>query len=187
MKSKVQLGKPKSHAEKWVTAALALMSLFLLAYLARQTGVWAKARPPQKPGRSTVAADQERQRKDDLARFDPVVKLELLHQLQSRPVPHFNRNPFEYPTPKVAPAPPAAPAAPPVAQPPPPPPIKALGYMEKAGGVKEATVTDDADNIYVVHENDVFANHFKVLKISPTVIEIEDTATQQSIQLPVPQ
>ena len=62
-----------------------------------------------------------------------------------------------------------------------------MGYMEKAGGVKEATVTDDQDNIYVVHENDVFADHFKVLKISPTVIEIEDTTTQQSIQLPVPQ
>jgi hypothetical protein len=187
VKPTAEVRPSKSHAEKWASAALALMSLFLLAYLARQTGVWAEARPPQKPARSTVATDRERQRKDDLARFDPVVKLELLHQLQSRPVPHFNRNPFEYPAPKVAPAPAPAPAAPPVAQPPPPPPIKAMGYMEKAGGVREATVTDDADNIYVVHENDVFANHFKVLKISPTVIEIEDTTTQQSIQLPVPQ
>lgn len=190
MKPKAELDKGKSQAEKWTTAVLALMSLFLLVYLARQTGVWPSTRPPQKTARGAMAGDRDRQRKDDLARFDPVVKLELLERLQARPTPHFNRNPFEYPVSKVAPASVAATApvvAPPVVQPPPPPPFKAMGYMEKAGGVKEATITDDQDNIYVLHENEVFANHYKVIKISPTVIEVEDTANQQAIQLPVPQ
>ena len=164
------------------------MCVLLIAYLARRTGVWAQASPPRKPARSEVAnRDRDRERSEELARFDPVVKLGLLRELESRPAPHFNRNPFEYSAPKLPPKPPVVAAEPVVPAAPPAPPIKALGYMEKAGGGREGTITDDADNIYVVHEGQTFADRYKVLKITPTVIEVEDSKTQQTIQLPVPQ
>ena len=190
MKAQAQLRKPKARLDRWVSAALGLVCLFLVAYLIRHSGVWAQApASPSKPGRALSASAQGQGQRDELAQFDPVVKLQLLNELQSRPAPHFSRNPFEYPAPKLPPAPPVAttPTPPPTPVPPPPPPIKALGFMEKAGGAREATVTDEADNIYVVHENETFATRYKVLKITPTVIEIEDTTTQQTLQLPVPE
>jgi hypothetical protein len=190
MKAQPQLSKPKARLDRWVSAALGLLCLFLLAYLVRHSGVWAQApAPPSKPGGALSASARGQGRRDELAQFDPVVKLELLNELQSRPAPHFSRNPFEYPAPKLPPAPPVVttPTPPATPVPPPPPPLKALGFMEKAGGVREATLTDEADNIYVVHENETFATRYKVLKITPTVIEIEDTTTQQTLQLPVPE
>lgn len=191
MKANPQPVKPKARLDRWVSAGLGLLCLFLIVYLIRQSGVGAQATPTaSKPGRALSAATRERERRDELARFDPVVKLQLLNELQTRPAPHFSRNPFEYPASKLPPSP--APTVttttpPPTPAAPPPPPFKALGYMEKAGGVREATVTDDAENIYVVHENETFANHYKVLKITPMVIEVEDTTNQQTLQLPVPQ
>jgi len=191
MKAHTQLRKPKARLDRWVSAALGLVCLLLVAYLIRYSGVWAQASPSRsKPSRASSASPRGRDRRDELAQFDPVVKLQLLNELQSRPAPHFSRDPFEYLAPKLPPAPaPVVTAAspPPTPTPPPPPPIKALGFMEKAGGVREATVTDEAENLYVVHENETFASRYKVLKISPTVIEIEDTTTHQTIQIPVPE
>lgn len=190
MKAKTQLRKPKARLDRWFSAALGLVCLLIVAYLIRYSGVWAQASPsPAKPGGALSASPRGRERRDELAQFDPTVKLQLLNELQSRPAPHFSRNPFEYPASRLPPPAPVVttPSPPPTPVPPPPPPIKALGFMEKAGGVREATVTDDADDIYVVHENETFANRYKVLKITPTVIEIEDTTTQQTLQLPVPE
>jgi hypothetical protein len=79
-----------------------------------------------------------------------------------------------------------APAAPAPPAPPAPPPLKAVGYTEKAGGVKEAIVSDDQE-IYIVHEGESFAKRFRVLKISPAAIEVDDETTHQTIRLPIPQ
>ncbi len=185
MKALPPAPKSKAPYEKWATVVLVVLCGLLLTYLARRTGIWAQA-PPSKPAR-TQAAHSGKKPLDAIAQFDPGLNLDLLHRLQSRPEPRFARNPFEYPVPKLPPKPAATAPAAPAPPKPPPPPIKALGYMEEPGGVREATISDESDNIYVVHENETFANRFKVLKISPTVIDIEDTTTQQAIQLPVPQ
>jgi len=57
--------------------------------------------------------------------------------------------------------------------------FKPLGYVEKAGGRVEAIVSQD-DQIYVVHEGDLFAGKYRVLKISPELVEAVDEMTVQA-------
>lgn len=183
----------KSQLEKWATGFLGVVCLLLVLNLALRNGVKAGAsraalssRPAPAATRSQPLPDRVA---DELARYDPGVHLDLLKELQSRPLPKLARNPFEFeakaapPTPLASSAGPAAPAPPPT---PAPPPLKAMGYTEKAGGVHEAIVTDDQE-IYIVHEGDTFAQHFRVLKISPSAVEVDDETTHQTLRLPVPQ
>jgi len=124
--------------------------------------------------------------KDELARYDPSLNLDELKDILSRPAPQPGRNPFElHATPKAVPTNPEPP--PPQAPPPPPPiPLKAVGYSEKPGGVKEAYVTDDQE-VYVVHEGEEFGKRYKAVKITPQQIEVEDQTTHQTGQLLIPQ
>jgi hypothetical protein len=124
---------------------------------------------------------------DELARYDPGVRLDLLKELQNRPLPRLARNPFEFEVRRTAPTEPTTPAAAPAASAPPAPlPLKAVGYTEKAGGVKEAIVSDEQE-IYIVHEGESFAKRFRVVKISPAAIDVDDETTHQTIRLPIPQ
>jgi hypothetical protein len=60
-----------------------------------------------------------------------------------------------------------------------------VGYTERAGGVREAIVSDDQE-IYIVHEGESFAKRFRVLKISPSLVEVDDDTTHETIRLPIP-
>ena len=177
----------RSQREKWAIGLLGIVCLLLVLNLVLRTGVKAGASRAIRPGRVSRAASRSpalsERVADELARYDPGVRLDLLKELQSRPLPKLARNPFEFETrPAVAqptspaPAPPALPA----------PPLKAVGYTEKAGGVKEAIVSDDQE-IYIVHEGESFAKRFHVVKISPAAIEVDDETTHQTIRLPIPQ
>jgi len=126
---------------------------------------------------------------DDLAKYDPTVHFEALSELDSRPLPGADRNPFQ-PVGAIGPqaqaqqaAVVAAPAPPP---PPPPPPLKAVGYNELPGGKKEAMVTFNED-LVVVHEGDTVGGKFKVVKIEPSMVVVQDGETQKTIELPFPQ
>jgi hypothetical protein len=127
---------------------------------------------------------------DELSRYDPVLKLDLLKELEDRPLPELDRNPFEFPRAPGKGAPTQAPtqAAAPTPQPPPPPPVtlKPMGYSEGAGGVKEAMVSDE-DQVFVVHEGDSVGTRYKIIKITPTVITVEDATLHQTVDLPIPQ
>lgn len=183
--------KDTGHLEKWASGILGAVCLLLALNLMFRTGARAGASRPtigsnasaqsRRLDRVTLKSD------DDLARYDPVVKLDLLKDLLDRPLPHLDRNPFEFPASRVAPAPPptAAPA-PPAPPAPPPMPLKAMGYSEKAGGVHEAYVSDD-DQVYVVHEGDVVANKYRITKITPAAVEVVDETSNRTVQLSIPQ
>ena len=118
----------------------------------------------------------------------PSSKLDLLKEFEDRPLPELDRNPFEFvaaPA-KASPAQTAATAAA-APQPPPPPPVtlKPMGYSEGKGGVKEAMVSDE-DQVFVVHEGDSVGTRYKVIKITPTMITVEDATLHQTVDLPVP-
>ena len=68
--------------------------------------------------------------------------------------------------------------------PPAPASFKPLGYVEKAGGRVEAIVSQD-DHIYVVHAGELFADKYRVLKISPDSVEaVDETTVQAGLRLP---
>ena len=181
----------RSQGEKWAIGILGVVCLLLVLNLVLRTGVKAGASRTTLPGRVSPAASRSPALSgrvaDELARYDPGVRLDLLKELQNRPLPKLARNPFEFEARRAALAesttlaPVATPPAPPA-----PPPLKAVGYTEKAGGVKEAIVSDDQE-IYIVHEGESFAKRFRVLKISPAAIEVDDETTHQTIRLPIPQ
>jgi hypothetical protein len=190
--------KGTGHIQKWGVGALGAVALVLLVHLALQlnrqhrgeTRPGAKTPPSTKasavPGAKGAAGNQKIS--DELSRYDPVVKQDLLKEFEDRPLPELRRNPFEFvggPT-EASPVQAAVQAAAP--QPPPPPPVtlKLMGYSEGKGGVKEAMVSDE-DQIFVVHEGDSVGTRYKIIKITPTMVTVQDATLHQNVDLPVPQ
>lgn len=177
---------------KWGSALLGVVSLLLVANLVAEY----RGMQPGKPRAHSVAASvpstqpvrgSARVITDDLAQYNPDVHFNDLRKLDSRPLPDEDRNPFEF-VGGAAPPPPPAPT--PTVQlppaPPPPPPLKAVGYNELPGGKKEAMVTYN-DDLVVVHEGDLIGAKFKVVKINPSMVVVEDGETHKDLQLPFPQ
>ena len=183
--------KSGSQFEKWVAGFLGVVCVALILNMVFRSGAGAGGSRP--PANSVPAAPRPRvgsapaRASDELARYDPRVRLDLLEEIQKRPLPKLSRNPFEFEA--VAPPPPKTggpgPQLPPPPPPkPPPPPLKVVGVTQKGGGVNEAIVSDDQE-IYIVHEGETFAKRFRVLKITPTQVEIDDDTTHGTIRLPI--
>ena len=144
----------------------------------------AKAGAPA--GAKTAAGKQKLT--DELSRYNSLVKLDLLKEFEERPLPELKRNPFEFvavptqvsrvQTAGETSAPPPPPAPPPVT-------LKVMGYSEGVGGVKEAMVSDE-DQVFVVHAGDSVGARYKVIKITPTAVTVEDATLHQTVDLPVP-
>ena len=185
--------KLPAGSEKWGGALLGVLSLLLVANLVTQyRGMQpghSRAKVVKAGATRTRAGKVSAHLTDDLAKYDPAVHFDALEALDSRPLPDEDRNPFEFVGGAVAPviqAPATAAAAPAPPPPPPPPPLKAVGYNELPGGKKEAMMTFN-DDLSVVHEGDVIGTKFKVLKITPTMVTVEDGDTHQTLDLPFPQ
>ena len=92
---------------------------------------------------------------------------------------------------EVAPVPPAEPAGAPASRGATPPPpsdegrsqsaVRTLGYVEKAGGEKEAIV-EVFDQVYVVREGELFAGKYKALLVTPSLIEIVEEPNEGSME-----
>jgi len=206
--------KPSGRMEKWAVGVLGAVSLLLIVKLVvqyNQVRAGAQRRAaviPAKPvhpgsGRAGVGPSQvkasaperakaavgKQKLTDELSRYNSLVKLDLLKEFDERPLPELKRNPFEFvtvPT-QVSRVQTAGEAPSPAAPPPPPPPpvtLKVMGYSEGVGGVKEAMVSDE-DQVFVVHPGDSVGGRYKVMKITPTAVTVED-ATLQTVDLPVP-
>ncbi len=181
----------KTRSEKWVSGVLGVFCLLLLIHLIMQfSGIKAGASRVPMAARGSGAGRLMHASSsyvpDDLSRYDPEVHLDLLKKYQSRALPRFERNPFAAEAPRPAPPAPVAPQPPPAPPPPPPIPLKAVGYSEKGGGRQEAYVSDE-DQVFVVHEGEQFAQKYRVLKITPRSIQIEDETSHQTVELPFAQ
>jgi hypothetical protein len=184
--------RPRKETERWLVGILGVACLALLVILTRRifVGAQVSAAPSATAQESGARAGRKgaagQASKDDLARYNPSLDLDLLKQIETQPLPSSSRNPFEYPPP---PAPktesaetgPVAPAPPP---PPPALPLKAIGYSVRAGNVPEAVVADEQD-IYVVHAGETFAKRYRVLSLTPNKVEIQDATTHQTVELPI--
>jgi len=177
--------------DKWGSALLGLVSLLLVVHLVTQYRGWqsgtSRAHAAAASGSTRRVGKGSSPDTQDLAQYDSTVHFAALKALDSRPLPDEDRNPFVY-VGEAAPPPPKAPAPPPAAPPapPPPPPLKAAGYNELPGGKGEAMVTYN-DDLEVVHEGDMIGNKFRVVKITPTTVVVEDGETHKTLELQVPQ
>jgi hypothetical protein len=70
--------------------------------------------------------------------------------------------------------------------PPPPPPInlKFFGFASKPGEGKKVFLSEGED-VFIAAEGDVVNRHYKVLRISPTSVEIEDVLNNNRQSIPL--
>jgi hypothetical protein len=205
--------KSIGRIEKWAVGVLGAVSLVLIVKLvvqynqvrvgARRRAAVISAKPVLRgnagagmgpshakagaPAGAKTAAGKQKLT-DELSRYNSLVKLDLLKEFEERPLPELKRNPFEFvavptqvsrvQTAGETSAPPPPPAPPPVT-------LKVMGYSEGVGGVKEAMVSDE-DQVFVVHAGDSVGARYKVIKITPTAVTVEDATLHQTVDLPVP-
>ena len=70
--------------------------------------------------------------------------------------------------------------------PPPPPPInlKFFGFANKSGEPKKIFLSEGED-VFIASEGDVVNRHYKVVRISPTSVEIEDVLNNNRQSIPL--
>jgi hypothetical protein len=182
--------------------ALALTAVFLAFRPASTT-----AAPAKKPtGRQaafemlkdsssgTTAAAAKRGRSAASITTDPKLRTDLLEKVAAVKYEGAERNIFQFyiappkvpdPVQKVTfvgPLPPEGPAPPP---PPPPIPLKFFGFASAPGETPVRAFLSDQDDVVIVVEGDMVKKRYKVVKISPNNIEMEDTQTKSRQKLPL--
>lgn len=195
--------RESTRADKWVGGFLAALSGLLIVNLIFNlrdvnAGAYQSVSVPRPEDVKKRPADKKPARAE-AGQYHVDLHLDELQGLDARPLPQLERNPFEFEAPKPqaggpggsgpgAPGAPGqiAPPADPGPPPPPPVPVKVVGYAELTGGKREAYLADE-DQIYVVHVDDALLGRFKVLRIEPGFVELQDDASHQKVQLVMPE
>ncbi len=128
------------------------------------------------------------------ASLDPTLHPEWMEQAESLEYSGRGRNIFsQFSAPAAieqvkAPVRPSAPVAPVPQGPPPPPPIdlKFFGYEAHKDGSRKAFLLH-GDDVFIASEGDVVDHRYKVLKIAPFSVQIEDLPYQNAQPLPLVQ
>jgi hypothetical protein len=130
----------------------------------------------------------------DISRVDPRLKTELLARLRALPSEGGTRSVFEFYTPPAPPPPqvqvikpvqvttvalPPGPVTPPGPPPTPPIPIKLYAFAGPAGSKTRRAGFLDGEDIFVVSENDVIRNRYRIVRIGVLDAEVEDTVTKK--------
>jgi len=122
--------------------------------------------------------------------LDPTLRLDWLRQSEEIKYEGIGRNIFQakvdIPQP-IAPA--VTPAPAPVAQgPPPPPPIllKFYGFASKPGEPRKVFLSKDGD-VFIAGEGDIIDRRYRVLRITPVSVEVEDVLSNNRQSIPLTQ
>ncbi len=185
--------KPEtSTTKKWIAVVLVVLALVMVTRTLLPRGGGAP-RPastaPVNPKGMRAASVEES--------LDPRLRLDLLDNSESVVYEGAGKNIFRA-APEVVAIPrvrvpplltqpeevPQGPPQPP--SPPPPPPInlKFFGYSSGKGEKPKAFLSQ-GDNVWIAHEGDVVNRQYKIVRITPTAVEVEDLLNnnRQSIRL----
>jgi len=127
-----------------------------------------------------------------MASLDPTLHPEVMAEAESLEYSGKGRNIFSmFSTPVQIEAPKAPPRpqtmVPVVTGPPPPPPIelKFFGYESRQGAKKVFLL--HGDDVFIAAEGDVVDHHYKVVKIAPLSVQVEDIPYHNTQTLPLVQ
>ncbi len=128
------------------------------------------------------------------ANWGSSLEMQAIEKYQPKPLPALARNPFDFGPPPLTPAQKArqaaaaaaggamtassGPAGTHIS-------LRAIGYSEKPGVGPEAYLVD-SDDVFVVHDGDVVSQRFRILKITSLNVEVQDGASGEKSQLPIP-
>lgn len=73
----------------------------------------------------------------------------------------------------------------PVVIPPPPINLKFYGFASSRAESKKIFLTDEGGDIFIAKEGDIIDRRYKILRISPTSVEVEDVLNNNRQQLPL--
>ena len=123
--------------------------------------------------------------------LDPTLRLQLLRSVEGLSYSGSGRNIFveQAEAPKIpAVVKPVDTAQTGPAQPPPPPPItlKFFGFTNKPGEAKRIFLSEGED-VFIASEGDIVNRRYKVVRISPNSVEIEDVLYKHSQSIPLTQ
>jgi hypothetical protein len=122
--------------------------------------------------------------------LDPTLRYDWLKASEDTNYEGTGRNIFlaqaEIPQPIAPATPDKDPASSGPPPPPPPPPInlKFFGFASQAGEAKKIFLSEGED-VFIAAEGDVVNRHYKVLRISPTSVEIEDVLNNNRQSIPL--
>lgn len=149
---------------------------------------------PERPSRAPDRALRSgRSKQNSTQSLDPTLRTDLLKISEGTKYEGTGRNIFkifvEIPKPLV---PPVAPqgetgsAGPP--QPPPPPPINITfyGFATPQGGAKRIFLAQGED-VFIAREGDIVDRRYKIVRISPTAVEILDVLSNNRQSIPLTQ
>lgn len=191
--------KNRTKAEKIGAAVLGILCLFLIYRLVSEL-LGSPSGPAQTETRSYVTArgsTQARPKGGESAsspNSGSAFDMQAIEKYNPKPLPDVGRDPFDFGQAPLTPAQKAAagaqkiqgamtassaPATPQI-------PLHAIGYCEKDGTGPEAYLAD-SDDVFVVHNGDVVSKRFKVLKITSMMVEVQDGASGEKSQLPIPE
>jgi hypothetical protein len=123
--------------------------------------------------------------------IDPTLRLSWLQASEDIKYTGRGRNIFEaqIDIPKIVRSPvkkaevPAAPQGPP---PPPPIPLKFFGFASKPGETKRIFLSEGED-VFIAGEGDIVNRRYKVVRIAPSSVEIEDVLNNNHQSIPLTQ
>ena len=126
-----------------------------------------------------------------MAGLDPTLHPELMAQAESIEYTGKGRNIFSmFSEPVIEPVKtpirpqPDVPQPPPGPPPPPPIDLKFFGYEARQGGARRAFLLH-GDDVFIAGEGDVVDHHYRVVKIAPMSVQIEDIPYNNTQTLPL--
>lgn len=143
------------------------------------------------PRRTTAASrNPAGQRPARFVSLDPTLQLGLLRASEDTKYTGTGRNIFQAKVDIPKAVAPAVPVTQPEAQqgPPPPPPInlKFFGFASKPGEPKRIFLSQGED-VFIAQEGDIVDRRYKIVRISPTHIEVEDVLNNNRQSIPLTQ
>ncbi|HMD20120.1 MAG TPA: hypothetical protein VKH40_07350 [Alloacidobacterium sp.] len=156
----------------------------------------AAVQPTSRPASTTPAASEHAAARIPgvAASLDPTLHPEWMAQAESLEYSGRGRNIFSQSSAPVeieqvkAPVRPSTPVAEVPQGPPPPPPIdlKFFGYEARKDGTRKAFLLHGED-VFIASEGDVVDHRYKVLKIAPLSVQVEDLPYKNAQPLPLVQ
>ena len=118
--------------------------------------------------------------------LDPTLRFDLLKSSEDVTYKGSGRDIFQNQPepPPVTPVKPVIDTRPPPPPPPPPIPLKFYGFSGNKSGPKQVFLSK-GDDIFVAKEGQIIDRRYKILKIGPNSVEVEDVLTNNRQTLPL--
>ena len=157
----------------------------------------AVAQSPARPAPSSTRSSAPREATklaSTVVNLDPTLHPELMAQAESLEYTGNGRNifsltsvPVDIPKPVKTPRnveQASIPTGPPPPAPPPPIDLKFFGYSSRQSGVRRAFLLK-GDDVFIASEGEVVDHRYKVVKIAPTSVQVEDIPYANTQSLPL--